>query len=35
VRYNFGLTTLGKAAGGEAAAKVYGRVLQAGVFYTL
>jgi hypothetical protein len=35
VRYNFGLTKLGKAADGETPAKVYGRVLQAGVFYTL
>lgn len=35
IRYNFGLTKLGKAADGEPAAKVYGRVFQAGVFYTL
>ena len=35
VRYNFGLTKLGKAADGESAAKVYGRVLQAGIYYTL
>ena len=35
VRYNFGLSKLGKAADGEAPAKVYGRVFQAGVFYSL
>jgi len=35
VRYNFGLTRLGKAANGESAGKIYGRVLQAGLYYTL
>lgn len=35
VRYNFGLTKLGKAADGQTAAKIYGRILQAGVYYTL
>jgi len=35
VRYNFGLSKLGKAADGESAGKVYGRVFQAGIYYTL
>jgi len=35
VRYNFGLTRLGKAADGESAGKIYGRVLQEGLYYTL
>lgn len=35
VRYNFGLTKLGKATDGAPAARVYGRVLQAGIYYTL
>jgi len=35
LRYNFGLTKLGKAADGQSAGKVYGRVLQAGIYYTL
>ena len=35
IRYNFGLTKLGKAADGESAGKVYGRVFQAGIYYTL
>src|SRR3569833_276115 len=35
VRYNFGLTKLGKATDGEPAGKVYGRNFQAGIYYTL
>ena len=35
IRYNFGLSKLGKAADGEKAASVYGRNFQAGIYYTL
>ena len=35
LRYNFGFTKLAKAVDGEPAGKAFGRVLQAGVFYTL
>jgi len=35
LRYNFGFTKLAKATDGEPAGKAFGRVLQAGVFFTL